>query len=482
MIGSGMKEMLIALQERRISSEALTQLHLDRIRQGNEDIGAFIDIDEQGALEQARAIDQARETGEALGSLAGVPIAVKDNINIRNRPTTCASKMLADFVSPYDAHVIEKLRDAGAVFLGKTNLDEFAMGSSTEHSAMGLTRNPYNPEYVPGGSSGGSTAAVAADMTPAALASSTGGSIRQPASFCGVVGLKPTYGRVSRYGLVAFGSSLDQIGTTAKDVDGAARLFQVIAGHDPRDSTSATQRTDDYLAELEIPVEGLKVGLPKEYLAYELDEDVRKSMDLLIEKLKERGAQFVEVSLPHTQYAVPTYYLVATAEASSNLARFDGVRYTKRADSARNLKDMYVRTRSEFFGMEVKRRILLGTYCLSSGYYEGYYLRAQKVRTKIMEDFQQAFEKVDTILSPTSPTAAFKFGAKTEDPMAMYLSDIFTVTANLAGIPAISIPTGLNQQGLPIGMQFMSPHFQEAKMLRIARQAEHALATAAAGA
>ena len=470
--GKTTKEMLAALQRGDFTSEALTRACLDEIRERDEALGAFLSIDEAEALAAARETDRKRAAGEPLGSLAGVPIAIKDNINITGRKTTCASKILEAFVSPYDASVIAKLREADAILIGKTNMDEFAMGSSTEFSGLQKTRNPVNPERVPGGSSGGSTAAVGADLVPLALGSSTGGSIRQPAAFCGVTGLKPTYGRVSRFGLVAYGSSLDQIGPIARDVDGVARLFQVIAGHCERDSTSARVATADVLADLETPPAGLKVGLPVEFSSGDVQPEIKAAMAKLVARLEEAGAEIVEVSLPHTEYAIPAYYLLATAEASSNLARFDGVRYTHRTADAANLRDMYVRTRSEGFGIEVKRRILLGTYCLSSGYYEGYYLNAQRVRTKIIEDYRAAFAKVDVLLAPTTPTTAFPFGDRTDDPMSMYLSDIFTVTANLAGIPAMSLPYGADGDGLPIGLQLMGNHFQEAHLLRTARLVE----------
>jgi aspartyl-tRNA(Asn)/glutamyl-tRNA(Gln) amidotransferase subunit A len=441
---------------------------LSMIAKRDERIGAFLHVDAEGARECARQID----ANDHDGPLAGMPVAIKDNINLINQPTTCGSKILKDFISPYNATVVEKLVAAGAVFVGKTNMDEFAMGSSTEYSALKQTRNPVNPEHVPGGSSGGSAAAVAAGMVPLALGSSTGGSIRQPASFCGVVGMKPTYGRVSRYGLVAYGSSLDQIGPLAANVTGAARLYQVISGYDPKDATSADHPVEDVLTQLDTPPEKLRVGIVDEFSIDGLQPEVRGTMDRAIAALEGAGATIKRCSFPHTEYSIPAYYLVATAEASANLSRFDGVRYAHRSEDSRNLRDMYVHSRGEGFGPEVKRRILLGTYCLSSGYYEGYYLNAQKVRTKIIDDFRTAFEDVDVILAPTSPTTAFRFGEKTDDPVAMYLSDIYTVTANLAGVPALSLPFGKDEAGLPIGLQLMAKHFDEASLFRAARWLE----------
>lgn len=471
MIGSSVAEMLTAQAEGKITAEALVSAHLDHIAARDETIGAFLDVDREGALEKAREIDQRRAAGESLGALAGIPVAIKDNINIKGRKTTCASKMLENFVAPFDATVIEKLKAADAVIVGKTNLDEFAMGSSTEYSALKVTRNPVNTDYVPGGSSGGSAAAVAAGMVPIALGSSTGGSIRQPASFCGIVGMKPTYGRVSRYGLVAYGSSLDQIGPCAVDVDSAARLTAVIAGDDPQDATVSSRDVPDYLEKIATPLQAPRIGLVRQFEGDGLAADVAEAMARMKARLTDEGATFVDVDFPHTEYAIPAYYLVATAEASANLSRFDGARYTHRTET-NNLKEMYVNSRGEGFGAEVKRRILLGTYCLSSGYYEGYYLNAQKVRTKIVGDFENAFADVDFILAPTSPTTAFKFGEKSNDPVSMYLNDIFTVMANLAGIPAISIPAGKDGSGLPIGLQLMSPNFTEGAMFQAAHWLE----------
>lgn len=474
MIGASIKAMTSALTSGDQTAEALLETHLEQIKSKDSDIGAFLSIDIEGARAQAREVDRKRAAGEHLGSLAGIPLGIKDNLNIKGVKTTCASQLLKDFVAPYSATVIDRLQAADAVLVGKTNLDEFAMGSSTEFSATQKTRNPVNLEHVPGGSSGGSAAAVAAGMVPAALGTSTGGSIRQPASFCGIVGLKPTYGRVSRYGLVAYGSSLDQIGPCAKDVDGVARLLTVIAGHDPRDATTSTQAVPNLLENLDEPPQSLRVGLVDEFASASIQPEVQQAMDHTVKQLQAAGAQIVPCSFPHTDYAIPAYYLIATAEASANLARFDGVRYAQRGDGS-TLRELYERTRSQGFGPEVKRRILLGTYCLSSGYYEGYYLNAQKVRTKINADFQQTFENVDVILAPTSPTTAFKFGENTDDPVSMYLNDIFTVTANLAGVPALSLPAGKDQAGLPIGVQLMADHYREDLLLRAARWCEQLL-------
>jgi aspartyl-tRNA(Asn)/glutamyl-tRNA(Gln) amidotransferase subunit A len=406
--------------------------------------------------------------------LGGVPIAIKDVINVQGDPCTCASKILQGFVSPYDATVITKLREAGAVFFGRTNMDEFAMGSSTENSSWGKTRNPWDLERIPGGSSGGSAAAVGGHEAFAALGTDTGGSIRQPAALCSCVGLKPTYGRVSRSGLVAFASSLDQIGTFTKTTEEAAMLLKVISGYDPRDNTSAEQPVPDYTAALKTGVKGLKLGVPKEYFIEGIDPEIEKSVRAAIEEYKSQGAEIVEVSLPHTKYAVAVYYIIATAECSANLARFDGVRYGKRAEKPKDILDLYGRTRAEGFGAEVKRRIILGTYVLSSGYYDAYYNRAQKVRHMIAQDFKLAFKKCDALLTPTSPTAAFKLGERTQDPLQMYLADIFTIAVNLAGICGISIPCGFTSGKLPIGLQIIGPKWGEETMLRVAHAYEQA--------
>lgn len=404
------------------------------------------------------------------GLLQGVPVVIKDNICTRDGITSCGSKILANYRSPYDATVVERLRAAGAIIVAKTNLDEFAMGSSTEHSAFFPTRNPWNLDCVPGGTSGGSAAAVAARIVPYALGSDTGGSVRQPAALCGVCGLKPTYGRVSRYGLVAHASSLDQIGPIATDVRGIARLLQVIAGHDPRDSTSANEPVPDYLEALDKPLGKLRIGVPREYFGDGLDPEIRKAVESAIETYKSLGAEIRDVSLPHSRYTIACYYIVSTAEASSNLARFDGVRYGHRTANPRDYIDVYSGSRAEGFGPEVKRRIMLGTYALSSGYNDAYYSKALKVRTLIKRDFTEAFRQCDILLSPTSPTPAFKIGEKSDDPLAMYLADIYTTSISLAGIPAISIPCGLTASGLPIGLQLMAAHFGEVRLLQAAHQ------------
>jgi aspartyl-tRNA(Asn)/glutamyl-tRNA(Gln) amidotransferase subunit A len=408
--------------------------------------------------------------------LAGVPLGVKDVMVTRGVRTTAGSKILGNFVPPYDCTAVARLEAAGAVLLGKTNCDEFAMGSSTENSAYGPVRNPRDLSRVPGGSSGGSAAVVAAGTAVAALGSDTGGSIRQPAAFCGIVGLMPTYGRVSRYGLIAFASSLDHIGPLTKTVKDAALLLGVIAGRDPMDSTSADVPVPDYVEEIGKPVKGLRLGVPKEYFGEGLDPEIRTAVEAAIQQLAEAGCEVVPVSLPHTPYAIPTYYLVATAEASSNLARYDGVRYGHRARNGGSLSEMYRRTRDEGFGPEVKRRIMLGTYALSAGYYDAYYLKAQRVRTLLTRDFEQAFTMVDAIITPTTPTPAFKLGEKTDDPLAMYLNDIYTVTGDLVGVPGISVPCGHSREGLPIGLQILGRHFDEATVLRLAHAYEHASA------
>jgi len=427
-------------------------------------------------MAQVERIHKLAMEGKPLPPLAGVPVAIKDVMVTRGIRTTAASKILDNFIPPYDCTAVEHLEAAGAVILGKLNCDEFAMGSSTENSAYRPVRNPRDKTRVPGGSSGGSAAAVAAGMAVATLGSDTGGSIRQPASFCGVVGLKPTYGRVSRYGLIAFASSLDHVGPFANTVKDAALILRTIAGRDPMDSTSAAVPVPDYVAELEKPLacagRKIRIGVAKEYFGTGLDSDVRAAVEAAIQKLAELGCEIVPVSLPHTEYAIPTYYIVATAEASANLARYDGVRYGVRAHDARTLPAMYRQTRDGGFGMEVKRRIMLGTYALSAGYYDAYYLKAQKVRTLLTRDFGEAFRKVDVIAAPTAPTAAFRLGEKVDDPLAMYLADIYTVTANLAGIPGISVPCGETGEGLPIGLQVFGRHFDEATVLRVAHAYE----------
>ena len=461
-----------AIAERQTTASALAQDFYTRIRQEDPEIGAFLTLSEERAFAQAARIDQMAAAGAPLPPLAGVPVAIKDVMVTRGVRTTAGSKILENFVPPYDCTAVVRLEAAGAVVLGKLNCDEFAMGSSTENSAYHPVHNPRDKSRVPGGSSGGSAAAVAAGMAVATLGSDTGGSIRQPASFCGVVGLKPTYGRVSRYGLIAFASSLDHIGPFAKTVKEAALVLRTIAGRDPMDSTSADVPVPDYVAELEKPVQGLKVGVAREYFGDGLDPEVRAAVEAAIQKLAELGCEVVPVSLPHTEYAIPAYYIVATAEASSNLARYDGVRYGFRAPKSRTLSEMYRRTRDGGFGIEVKRRIMLGTYALSAGYYDAYYLKAQKVRTLLTRDFDEAFKKVDVIAAPTCPTPAFRLGEKVNDPLAMYLADIYTVTANLAGVPGISLPCGENHEKLPIGLQLFGRHFDEATLLRVAHAYE----------
>jgi aspartyl-tRNA(Asn)/glutamyl-tRNA(Gln) amidotransferase subunit A len=460
-----------AIIEETTTATALANEFYDRIKKRDPEIGAFLTLCEDRALKQAGQIDQMAAEGMPLPPLAGVPIAIKDVMVTRGVRTTAGSKILDNFIPPYDCTAVARLEEAGAVILGKLNCDEFAMGSSNENSAYRPVHNPRDLSRVPGGSSGGSAAAVASEMAVATLGSDTGGSIRQPASFCGVVGLKPTYGRVSRYGLIAFASSLDHIGTFAKTVKDAAVMLRTIAGRDPMDSTSADVPVPDYVAELEKPVKGLKVGVAKEYFGSGLDLEVRTAVEAAIQKLAELGCEVMPVNLPHTEYAIPAYYIVATAEASSNLARFDGVRYGFRA-KAGTLSEMYRLSRDGGFGMEVKRRIMLGTYALSAGYYDAYYLKAQKVRTLLTRDFDDAFKKVDVIAAPTCPTPAFKLGEKLNDPLAMYLADIYTVTANLAGIPGISVPCGVNREGLPIGLQLLGRHFDEGSLLRVAHAYE----------
>jgi aspartyl-tRNA(Asn)/glutamyl-tRNA(Gln) amidotransferase subunit A len=447
----------------------------DQIHQLNPKINAYITLNEEQAKEAAQKIDEKRARGETLGSLAGIPVAIKDNICVKGIPTTCASKILSNFVPPYDATVVKKLKEADAIIIGKTNMDEFGMGSSNEHSFYGIVKNPSDLERISGGSSGGSAAAVASDIAIMALGSDTGGSIRQPASLCGVVGMKPTYGRISRYGLVAFASSLDQIGSLTKDVRDCALLLSVIAGHDPKDSTSLSVEREDYTGFLDGEVKGIKIGVPKEYFGEGLDFEVKDAVENGIKLLEKQGMIVEEISLPHTDKAIATYYVLCTAEASSNLARYDGAKYGYRAKEDYELSEMYKKTRSEGFGAEVKRRIMLGTYVLSAGYYDAYYAKAQKVRTIIKEDFHKAFEKVDVIITPTSPTTAFKIGEKIDDPLTMYLSDIYTTSANLTGIPAISIPCGKDTKGLPIGLQIMGKPLPEGLILKVAYALEQSL-------
>ena len=463
-----------AVAERKTSALALAEAFYAKIEADDEKIGAYLLLSKERALEKAAAIDHLAQSGSALPPLAGVPVGIKDVMVTKSVRTTAGSKILGNYIPPYDCTAVARLEAAGALVLGKLNCDEFAMGSSNENSAFKPVHNPRDLSRVPGGSSGGSAAAVAADMAVATLGSDTGGSIRQPASFCGVVGLKPTYGRVSRYGLIAFASSLDHIGPLTKSVKDAAIMLRTIAGRDPMDSTSAELPVPDYVAEMDKPIKGLKIGVAKEYFGEGLEPETRSAIEAAIQKLASMGCEIVNVSLPHTKYAIPAYYLVATAEASSNLARFDGVRYGFRVRGARSLSDMYRRTRDEGFGAEVKRRIMLGTYALSAGYYDAYYLKAQRVRTLLTRDFEETFKKIDVIVGPTCPTPAFKLGEKVDDPLAMYLADIYTVTANLAGIPGISIPVGKSKDNLPIGMQIFGRHFDEATILRAAHAYEKA--------
>ncbi len=465
-------ELLDALAHGETTSEELTGEFLRAIRTRDSQIRAFLHVDEAAALDQARAVDRRRQRGEALGRLAGLPVAVKDVLCTRGQPTTCGSKILQKFVPPFDATAIAKLRAADAVLLGKTNMDEFAMGSSTENSAFFPTRNPWDLNRIPGGSSGGSAAAVAAGETPIALGSDTGGSVRQPACHCGVVGLKPTYGRVSRYGLVAFGSSLDQIGSLAHSVTDASLMLEVIAGHDPLDSTSVDTPVPPYRKTLDEAVRPLTIGVAKEHFGPGLDGEVEHAIRTALKTYERLGATIKDVSLPNSPYAVAVYYLVATAEASSNLARYDGVHYGLRAAKFSNLIDMVSRTRGEAFGQEVKRRIMLGTYALSSGYKDAYYVKALKVRRLIRNDFDRAFGQCDVIAGPVSPTPPFIIGERADDPLAMYLSDIYTISANLAGIPAISIPCGFTKSRLPIGLQLQAAPFEEEKLLRVGRMLE----------
>ena len=462
------------LNNREITSRELTQAVLDRIAEVDNKIDAFITVAEEIAMQQADQADAMIAGGKST-PLTGIPLGIKDLMCTRNLSTTCGSQILNNFIPPYDATVIRKLKDAGAVIVGKLNMDEFAMGSSTENSGIKITRNPWDPARIPGGSSGGSAAAVAADMCLAALGSDTGGSIRQPASHCGVVGLKPTYGRVSRYGLVAFASSLDQIGPLAKSVTDCAHMMNIIAGYDRSDSTSVPREVPDYTAALNGDLRGFRIGIPSEFSATEgLDPSVLTAVNNAIEVYEKLGAERVNVSLPHTEYAVAVYYVIAPSEASSNLARYDGVKYGLRNTDDTDLMNMYRSTRSRGFGPEVQRRIIIGTYCLSAGYYDAYYGKASQVRTLIRQDFKKAFETCDAILCPVAPTAAFKIGEIVDDPLTMYLSDIFTISANLAGIPGLSVPCGFSAEGLPVGLQIMGNHFNEEMILKAAYGFEQA--------
>ena len=454
-------------------SEVVSSL-LEKINSEDKKLHSYLFVNEK-AIEEAKIVDEKIAKGEKLKELEGVPVAIKDNICTKNIPTTCASKILENFVPPYDATVIKKLKEEGAIIIGKTNMDEFAFGSSTENSAFGPTKNPLDKTRVPGGSSGGSASATGANLCFASLGSDTGGSIRQPASFCGVVGMKPTYGRVSRYGLIAFASSLDQIGPITKDVSDCALLLKIISGKDIMDSTSIDIPVADYPSFLKDNVKDIKVGIPEEYFVKGIDNEIKEKIENLFKELEEMGVKLEKISLPHTEYGIAVYYIIATAEASSNLARFDGVKYGYRSTNYTDLVDMYKRTRGEGFGEEVKRRIILGTYVLSAGYYDAYYLKGQKVRTLIKKDFENAFEKVDLILTPTTPELPFKLGEKKDDPLKMYLSDIFTVNVNLSGLPGMSIPAGFSSNGLPIGLQIIGPYFKEEKIIQFSYTIEKIL-------
>jgi len=463
-------ELISQLNSGALKARQLVESSLSRIAELNGTLNAFVSIDAEGALAKADEVDQKRKAGQPLGRLAGLPVGLKDNMCLQGLPTTCGSRMLENFRPPYDAHVVERLKAEDAVLIGKLNQDEFAMGSSTETSIFGPARNPWNSECSAGGSSGGSAVAVASGMVPLALGSDTGGSIRQPASFCGVVGMKPTYGRVSRYGLVAYASSLDQIGPLAGDVHGAALLLECIAGHDKRDSTSLAEACPGWTAELSQPLKGLRIGIAEEYFAEGLAPEVEKSVREALQVFEAEGAVVKPISLPHSRYAVATYYLIACSEASSNLARYDGIHYGHRADKFTDLVDLYSQSRGEGFGQEIKRRIMLGTYALSAGYYDAYYLKALKVRRRIREDFDNAFGSIDVIAGPVAPTAAFRLGEKLNDPLAMYLGDIYTISTNLAGLPGISIPCGFTSTKLPIGLQLQAPILEESRLLRLAHQ------------
>ena len=462
------------IKNKELTISQITKAYVDRINEKEKDVNSFITTLTDEAIEKSKEIEEKVNNGELTSELAGIPIGIKDNMCTKGVKTTCASKMLENFVAPYDATVVEKLNKEGMINLGKLNMDEFAMGASTEYSALAKTRNPWNLNTVPGGSSGGSAAAVAANLVPWALGSDTGGSIRQPASFCGVVGLKPTYGLVSRYGLVAFASSLDQIGPITKDVTDSAILLNLLVGHDEKDTTSLDMPKTDYTKALKNDVKGLKVGIPKEFFAEGINKEVKEKLDEAIEKYKELGAEIEEFSLDIAEYALATYYIIACAEASSNLGRFDGIRYGYRTKNYENLKDIYINSRSEGFGAEVKRRIILGTYVLSSGYYDAYYKKAQQVRTLVKEKFNKAFEKYDVILTPTSPTVAFEVGTRSNNPLEMYLADICTVSVNIAGLPGISVPCGVDSKGMPIGMQLIGNRFEEGKILNAAYTYEQA--------
>jgi aspartyl-tRNA(Asn)/glutamyl-tRNA(Gln) amidotransferase subunit A len=473
MINSSLKELAAMLAGKQVSSVEMTQEFLGRIKAMNANYNAFVTVNEDISLAQAKLADAALAAGTG-GALTGVPIAHKDIFCAKGWLTTCGSKMLSNFVAPYDAHVIDRFNQAGTVSLGKTNMDEFAMGSSNESSYFGQVKNPWDTTAVPGGSSGGSAAAVAARLAPAATGTDTGGSIRQPAALCGVSGIKPTYGLVSRYGMIAFASSLDQGGPMAKSAEDLALLMNVMVGFDERDSTSLQRAAEDYSRDLEQPLKGLRIGLPKEYFAEGLAEDVARAVQAAVDEYRKLGAETVEVSLPNTRLSIPVYYVLAPAEASSNLSRYDGVRYGYRAPEYKDLTDMYQKTRAQGFGAEVKRRIMIGAYVLSHGYYDAYYLQAQKLRRLIAQDFAEAFKKCDVIMGPTAPTTAFNLGEKGDDPVQMYLSDIYTIAVNLAGLPGMSIPAGFGANGRPVGLQIIGNYFSEAKMLNVAHQYQRA--------
>ena len=456
------------IKEKEITIKEVLDSVYNRIENVEEKVSAYVTLTKEQAYNRATKLQERLDNGEDIGIMGGVPIAIKDNICTNGIKTTCSSKMLENFVPFYDATVIEKLENAGAIIIGKTNMDEFAMGSSTENSAIKKTKNPWDLERVPGGSSGGSAAAVACDIAPCALGTDTGGSIRQPASFCNVVGLKPTYGLVSRYGVVAYASSLDQVGPLTKSVEDAAILLNVIAGKDEKDTTSADIPKKDYLKSIKDDIKGKKIGVPTEFISDGINTDVKKAYEENLNTLKELGAEIIEIKLDYAKYSLPTYYIIATAEASSNLGRYDGIRYGHRAKDFSSLDELYVKSRTEGFGDEVKRRIMLGTYVLSSGYYDAYYKRGQKVRTLIIDDFKKAFEKCDVIAIPTTPNTSFKFGEKTSNPLEMYLEDIYTVPVNIAGLPGISVPGGFDKNGMPIGMQFISKAFDEENLLQVA--------------
>ncbi|MCX7917220.1 MAG: Asp-tRNA(Asn)/Glu-tRNA(Gln) amidotransferase subunit GatA [bacterium] len=462
----GVWELKELYKKKEIKPSEVVSLLFEEIYKKDKEIHSYLYINEK-AIDEAKKIDEKIAKGEELRELEGIPISIKDNICTKGIPTTCASKILQNFIPPYDATCIEKLKSVGAIIIGKTNMDEFAFGSSTENSAFGPTKNPFDLDRVPGGSSGGSTAAVGANLCFASLGSDTGGSIRQPSAFCGVVGMKPTYGRVSRYGLVAFASSLDQIGPITKNVRDNAILLKIISGKDKYDSTSVELDVPEYTNFLENSLKDIRIGVPKEYFIEGIEKEIEEKIYKILKILESEGCKIEEISLPHTSYGIATYYIIATAEASSNLARFDGVKYGYRSKNYKNLMEMYMKTRGEGFGEEVKRRIILGTYVLSSGYYEAYYLKAQKVRTLIKNDFENAFKKLDIILTPTTPELPFKIGEKKDDPLKMYLSDIFTVNINLAGLPAINIPCGFSSNRLPIGIQIIGDYFKEEKILNL---------------